>query len=298
MELVRHHLGQQDGQDTGSKAGDDHGPVLQVVGPDPQEHGRQDVGHQGQIQVDQPGGVATEGVGDGPYHHAQEIQAQGFLVGPVFFFILEGGQIQGKGLIGGAVGKEGGVQAGFPGNQRGQGGREQGVSQVHHQDGQGDGDHDADRSQGAEETGGSVTALIVFGQDGGKELHGAHAQQGADDEEGDEDVQEAVAVDPAVGDVGDALGQEVEVLEQTGSEEAEHCAAAEELVPDGQALADLTDQDAEGEQDGDRADHLVGDDVEVGAGQHDDGEKRIDGKRHSIELNGIQFFHCCFLLRK
>lgn len=121
------------------------------------------------------------------------------------------------------------------------------------------------------------------------------AQQGADDEEGDEDVQEAVAVDPAVGDVGNALGQEVEVLEQTGSEEAEHCAAAEELVPDRQALADLTDQDAEGEQDGDRADHLVGDDVEVGAGQHDDGEKRIDGKRHSIELDGIQFFHCCFL---
>ena len=121
------------------------------------------------------------------------------------------------------------------------------------------------------------------------------AQQGADDEEGDEDVQEAVAVDPAVGDIGDALGQEVEVLEQTGSEEAEHCAAAEELVPDGQALADLTDQDAEGKQDGDRADHLVGDDVEVGAGQHDDGEKRIDGKGHSIELNGIQFLHCCFL---
>ena len=54
-----------------------------------------------------------------------------------------------------------------------------------------------------------------------------------------------------------------------------------------QALADLTDQDAEGEQDGDRADHLVGDDVEVGAGQHDDGEKRIDGKRHSIELDRI-----------
>ena len=43
-----------------------------------------------------------------------------------------------------------------------------------------DGDDDAHRSQGAEETGRGVAALIVFGEDGGEELHRTHAQQRAD----------------------------------------------------------------------------------------------------------------------
>ena len=47
------------------------------------------------------------------------------------------------------------------------------------QQGEQDGDDDAHRSQRAEEPGGSVAALIVLGKDGGKELHGPHAQQAA-----------------------------------------------------------------------------------------------------------------------
>ena len=47
------------------------------------------------------------------------------------------------------------------------------------QQGEQDGDDDAHRSQRAEEPGGSVAALIVLGKDGGKELHGTHAQQAA-----------------------------------------------------------------------------------------------------------------------
>ena len=48
------------------------------------------------------------------------------------------------------------------------------------QNGEEDGDDDAHRSQGAEETGRGVAALIVFGEDRGKELHRTHAQQRAD----------------------------------------------------------------------------------------------------------------------
>ena len=48
------------------------------------------------------------------------------------------------------------------------------------QNGEEDGDDDAHRSQGAEETGRGVAALIVFGEDGGEELHRTHAQQRAD----------------------------------------------------------------------------------------------------------------------
>ena len=47
------------------------------------------------------------------------------------------------------------------------------------QQGEQDGDDDAHRSQRAEEPGRSVAALIVLGKDGGKELHGTHAQQAA-----------------------------------------------------------------------------------------------------------------------
>lgn len=109
MQLVGHELGKDYGQHPGSEPGENHGLILQIVGPDAQEHGCQDVGNQGQIQVDQCGGIAAEGIGHSPHAHAEEIQPQGFFMGPVFLLVLERGQVQGKGLVGGPIGEQGGI---------------------------------------------------------------------------------------------------------------------------------------------------------------------------------------------